>query len=201
MVKNKYEIIRLNKKHINGIEMIWNESLPENLKSMIGNYIITNYLKNFFDSELNLGIGVIKSKKLLGFVLFGRDDKVLGKLMQEKFLSIIRSFICSIIYFEFKKIKNFIDCLIFILLSKNFENKLRKNCTELLIICINKKFQNKGLGTFLIVKGLKKYENFFKKYKNIFVKTLKKDHNNVFFYKKNKFKYTSHIFGRIYLKR
>ena len=87
----------------------------------------------------------------------------------------------------------------FIFLSKNKEQDIQKDNTELLIICIDKMYQNKGIGSTLISESLNKYDIFFKKYKNIFVKTLKKDKNNVFFYK-NKFKYLFEIFGRVYLK-
>ena len=200
MLKNKYEISKLSEKNISSIEIIWRESLPENLKSMIGNNIIKSYLKKFLGDNNSLGIGIFQSNKLLGFILFGNDKDVIKNLIKEDFYLILKSFISSIIFFNVKKIKNFLNCLFFIFLSKNKEQDIQKDNTELLIICIDKMYQNKGIGSILISESLNKYDIFFKKYKNIFVKTLKKDKNNVFFYKKNKFKYLFEIFGRVYLK-
>ena len=52
----------------------------------------------------------------------------------------------------------------------------------------------------MIKESFKNYDFFFKKYNNVFVKTLKKDAKNISFYKKNDFKYLFEIFGRVYLK-
>ena len=86
------------------------------------------------------------------------------------------------------------------MLSKKKENLLSENNTELNIICVNKKNQNKGLGSYLIKQSLKKYYSYFQKFDYIYVKTLKKEINNVKFYEKNNFKFLYEIFGRIYLK-
>ena len=52
----------------------------------------------------------------------------------------------------------------------------------------------------MIKESFKNYDFFFKKYNNVFVKTLKKNEKNISFYKKNDFKYLFEIFGRVYLK-
>ena len=200
MLKNKYEIVKLNERNINSIEIIWKESLPENLKSMIGNHLIKSYLKKFLSDKSGLGVGIFQSNKLLGFVLFGNNDKIIRNIIKEDFFLILKIFILSFVFFNFKKINNFINCLIFIFLSKNRETDIKRDNTELLIICIDKQNQNKGLGSILISESVKKYDTYFGSFKSIFVKTLKKDENNVFFYKKNKFKYVFEVFGRIYLK-
>lgn len=109
MLKNKYEISKLSEKNISSIEIIWRESLPENLKSMIGNNIIKSYLKKFLGDNNSLGIGIFQSNKLLGFILFGNDKDVIKNLIKEDFYLILKSFISSIIFFNVKKIKNFLN--------------------------------------------------------------------------------------------
>lgn len=200
MNTNKYEIIKLNEEYINSVELIWRESLPDNLKSMIGGKIIKNYLEKFLIDNSNLGTGIMVSNKLVGFVLFGQDSQIVKRLIKEDFLIILKSFIQSILFFKIKKIVNFLNCITYILVSNNEEATLHSENTELLIICVGKKFQNKGFGSILIKASFKNYSSFFKKFRGIFVKTLKKDTNNVFFYKKNRFKYVFEIFGRVYLK-
>ena len=69
---------------------------------------------------------------------------------------------------------------IFYFLSKNKEQDIQKDNTELLIICIDKMYQNKGIGSILISESLNKYISFLKSIK-IFCKNIKKDKNNVFF--------------------
>ena len=200
MNTNNYKIIKLDKEYISSVELIWRESLPDNLKSMIGSKIIKNYLEKFLMDNSNLGTGIMDTNKLVGFVLFGQDTQIVKRLIKEDFFIILKSFIQSILFFKIKKIVNFLNCIIYILISNRKENILHSENTELLIICVSKKFQNKGFGSILIKESFKNYSTFFKKFKGIFVKTLKKDNNNVFFYKKNRFKYVFEIFGRVYLK-
>ena len=42
--------------------------------------------------------------------------------------------------------------------------------------------------------------NYFKNYNGIFVKTLKRDTQNISFYEKNNFNIIDEVFGRVYLK-
>lgn len=197
---NKLKIIKLDKKHIDNVQIIWRKSLPDNLKSMIGNIIVNNYLSEFFNEKRNLGIGVTESNNLVGFVLFGKDEEILRKIIKNDFTIIIRSFLKSIFLFKIKKIKNFIDCFIYMILSKRKEKVLNSKNLELLIICIDQNKQNKGLGSFLLKESFKNYYHYFRDFDGIFVKTLKKDSNNVLFYQKNNFKHLFEIFGRVYLK-
>lgn len=200
MDTNKFKIIKLDQNYIQLIEVIWKESLPSNLKSMIGNSIIKSYVTKFLRNRSNLALGVLNSEQLVGFVLFGKDSEIIKNVIKEDFFKIILSFFKSLFLFNFNKILNFLNCIIYILLSKKKENLLSENNTELNIICVNKKNQNKGLGSYLIKQSLKKYYSYFQKFDYIYVKTLKKEINNVKFYEKNNFKFLYEIFGRIYLK-
>ena len=200
MDTNKFKIIKLDQNYIQLIEVIWSESLPSNLKSMIGNSIIKSYVTKFLKNRSNLALGVLNSEQLVGFVLFGKDNEIIKNVIKEDFFKIILSFFKSLFLFNFNKILNFLNCIIYILLSKKKENLLSENNTELNIICVNKKNQNKGLGSYLIKQSLKKYYSYFQKFDYIYVKTLKKEINNVKFYEKNNFKFLYEIFGRIYLK-
>ena len=197
---NKFKIIKLDQNYIQLIEVIWKESLPSNLKSMIGNSIIKSYVTKFLKNRSNLALGVLNSEQLVGFVLFGKDSEIIKNVIKEDFFKIILSFFKSLFLFNFNKILNFLNCIIYILLSKKKENLLSENNTELNIICVNKKNQNKGLGSYLIKQSLKKYYSYFQNFDYIYVKTLKKEINNVKFYEKNNFKFLYEIFGRIYLK-
>ena len=86
------------------------------------------------------------------------------------------------------------------ILALKEEKKLLASDTELLIICISKSEQGKKYGSILLEKSLNDFFEYFNSYNNIFVKTLKKDQQNIFFYQKNNFKIFFEIFGRVYLK-
>ncbi len=118
MDTNKFKIIKLDRNYIQFIEVIWKESLPRNLKSMIGNSIINSYLEKFFKNESNIAIGVLNSEQLIGFVLFGKDSEIVRNIVKEDFLKIISSFLKSLFLLKFNKILNFFNCIIYILMSK-----------------------------------------------------------------------------------
>ena len=82
MDKNNLKIIKLTENHIKNIENIWIESLPENLKSMIGSYFINKYLIQFYKNKSNLGTGIYNNDKMVGFVLFGNDSKIIRNSFQ-----------------------------------------------------------------------------------------------------------------------
>jgi hypothetical protein len=201
MDKNTLKTIKLTAKHTKIIESIWIRSLPENLKSMIGGTLIERYLYKFFQNNKNLGIGIFEGDNLLGFVLFGDDSKITSLLIKEKFFLIIKTFVYSLIFLNVKKIKNFVNCLMYILLSKKKENITKKNNTELLIICVSQYKQKKGIGSSLLKECFQNYKSYFEDYSNVYVKTLKKNPENISFYKKNKFNYVFEVFGRVYLER
>ena len=74
--------------------------------------------------------------------------------------------------------------MIYILVSKEKEREIVLLNTELLIICISPSEQGKKYGSFLINKSLENFKEFFSQYNGIIVKTLKKDQQNIAFYKK-----------------
>ena len=92
----------------------------------------------------------------------------------------------SIFYLDLKRFINFLDCSIYILVSKKREREIVFLNTELLIICISPSEQGKKYGSFLIKESLKNFKEFFSQFNGIFVKTLKKDLQNIAFYEKNK---------------
>ena len=49
---------------------VWFESMPHNIKSLIGKKIIKNYVEEFLKINKSPCIGLFKSKELIGFVFF-----------------------------------------------------------------------------------------------------------------------------------
>ena len=197
---NKLKIVKLDHSYSEQIQKIWIKSLPLNLKSMIGKNIINDYISFFLENKINLGVGLLLEKRLVGFVLFGNDKEIIRKLIKKKISQIIYSFMKSIFFLNLKRFLNFIDCSIYILVSKEKEREIVLLNTELLIICISPSEQGKKYGSFLINKSLENFKEFFSQYNGIIVKTLKKDQQNIAFYKKNNFEKIFEIFGRTYLK-
>ena len=74
--------------HIDEISNIWIESIPCNIKSIIGKKIIQDYLGKFLKSEENLGIGLFESNKLIGFIFFGKDNEIITQIFKENFVYI-----------------------------------------------------------------------------------------------------------------
>ena len=184
--------------HIDEIINIWIESIPYNIKSLIGKKIILNYLEKFLKSSENLGIGLFESNKLIGFILFGEDTKIITQIFKENFVYIFYSFFLYLIKLKFKKVLNYFGVLIYLILS-NLKKKKYKNSTELLIIAIKKSYQNKGLGSYLLKESFEKNKNYFKKFDNLTVITLKSTPENIKFYEKNNFRVIDEIYGRVFL--
>ena len=189
----------LKKNDIHSIQEIWHESLPDNLKSIIGQKLIGSYLIKFFEKNMNLAVGLYESNKVIGFVLFGNNENILNDLFKEKFL-ILRSFFSNLIKLKFKYIYKYIDVLIYIFLSNSREKVLKKNSSELIIIKIKIDKKNKGYGTYLIKNSFNKFNQYFSKFDSVFVKTLRATPENISFYKKNNFEFLYEIFGRVYLR-
>ena len=117
----------LNKKNTDDIYEVWANSLPNNLKTLIGKGLIYNYLDKFFEVDSNLSVGVFDSKKLIGFILFGDDKNIINKVIKKNWKKIIIIFFKNILKLEVKKVARFIDTLIFIILNKKFEEKIKNN--------------------------------------------------------------------------
>ena len=192
----------LNKKNTDDIYEVWANSLPNNLKTLIGKGLIYNYLDKFFEVDSNLSVGVFDSKKLIGFILFGDDKNIINKVIKKNWKKIIIIFFKNILKLEVKKVARFIDTLIFIILNKKFEEKIKNNNknTELIIVGVTTEWQNKGVGTFLVNKVFEKYKNYFLKFEYIFVKTLPTA-QNLIYYEKLNFLNEAKIVGRVYLKK
>ena len=193
------KIILLSKKNIDVIEKIWRKSLSNNLKAIIGSWLIKYYLETFFYQKKNLGIGIVKSNKIVGFILFGNNKKILQKILKEKIILIICSFVSNLIRLKFKKLINYFDVIIFLIIEKIKKKNILQNNIELLIIAVKKDKQNQGLGSFLIKNSILKYKKYFTSYNNIIVKTLSSTPENILFYQKNNFVIKNKIFKRVYL--
>jgi len=194
----KFSLKILSVAHLDQIADIWVESLPDNLKSIIGKKFVYKYIKEFFRTQKNLGYGIFNSNELIGFVFFANDENILGRIILKNFFSIFLSFFLVIIKLRFSKIFNYLDVLIFLIFSKIKGRKIN-NSTELLIIALKKKYQRIGLGKFLLKNTIINNQNYFKKFEKILVMTLKKTPENIKFYEKSSFKINYSIYGRVFL--
>ena len=122
---------KLNKENIDSIKKIWAESLPDNLKNIIGYQFIELYLEKFFKDNLNLGLGVYDSKNILGFVLFGNDSKIIKEIIKQKFFKILYSFLLYVIKMKINYILKYIDVLVYLSVSKKKERTLLSENAEL----------------------------------------------------------------------
>jgi|TARA_Y100000294_G_scaffold170118_1_gene182053 GNAT superfamily N-acetyltransferase len=195
----EFSVDNLESSHLNEITNIWIESLPYNIKSIIGKKIIQKYLEKFFKTEGNVGIGLFKSSKLIGFVFFGNDNKIISQIFKENLIYILFSFFLYFIKFKFIRVFYYLDVLIYLILSK-FNKKNYRNTTELLIISIKKNYQNKGFGSYLLKASFEKNKDYLKKFDHLIVMTLKSTPENINFYEKNNFKIFYKIYGRVYLR-
>ena len=197
MREYNYLIKKLNKNHINDAATIWKESLPLNIKSIIGSVIIKDYLEKIIESDKSLSNGIFFNEKLLGFVIFNHDEKFLMNFILKNIHIVSFSFLKNIIFFNFKNIFFFINVFLYLLFFPKKNNSSSIFETELLVIVISNNFKNRKLGTKLIQGTINnKYFNSFKK---INVITLKDTPENIYFYQKNGFKINFEYFGRVFL--
>ena len=119
MIKANYHVDKLNNNHKDKIERIWRNSLPDNLKSIIGLSIIKNYLEVFFKNKQLLGVGIFKSDELIGFVLFGNDNYILKKIIQENLFKILLTFSTNLFTLNIKNLNIYINIFFFMIFSKN----------------------------------------------------------------------------------
>ena len=200
MNKSNLYLDVLEKSNIDEIKKIWLEGLPDNLKSIIGEFSITNYLNKFFDNKNNLGLGLFQSKNIEGFVLYGNDDEIIKKIISENFFKIFKSFLKHLFQLSITNLGKYFDVLIFMVISKKMEVEFKKKNVELLIIVIKKEYQKKGFGSYLVKNSFLNYKKFFLQFEGVYVKTLKNTPENIDFYKKNNFLFLQEIYKRIYLK-
>ena len=122
-------------------------------------------------------------RKLIGFILFGDDQKIMKRVIKKNFFKIISTFLVNVFKFNIKYAIRFLDTFIFINLNKKIEKKIRndnKN-TELIIAGIKKKYQNKGVGTFFLNKIFLEYKNYFSEFEYVFLKTLPTTQNLTYY--------------------
>ena len=197
MSNRNYKINKLNKSHINEVAKIWKQSLKHNIKSIIGSIIIKKYLIKIIENNNSLINGIFFKKKLLGFIIFNNDEKIIFDLILKNIPIILFSFIKNIFFLNFQNVYFFFNVILYLFFLPEKNVSTHNTETELLIIAINKNFRNKKLGSKLIKESFKnKYFNSFKKIKVI---TLKNTPNNIYFYQKNGFIIDFEYFGRVYL--
>ena len=69
----------LKEKNINDIHEVWIDSLPNNVKTLVGKEIIVDYLNKYFEVNNNLSVGIYYQKELIGFILFGDDQEIMKR--------------------------------------------------------------------------------------------------------------------------
>ena len=68
MTDKEFNVNDISINDLDKIAEIWLETLPYNIKAIIGKKIIINYINEIFKSSICLKKGIYKSNKLLGFV-------------------------------------------------------------------------------------------------------------------------------------
>lgn len=191
---NDYTISEVSKEDIIPIRKIWIISLPNDFFTILGKEFISKiYFKVFFSLNKKKGFKIMKDNEIIGFVLFGRFDDLVKKIIKENFFYLIIYSIKSL-FINYKSIFIIANAIIFKILINNYKY-LDENKSELLTICIHPNFYGKGFGSKLLNESLTamRNENFVSE---IYVKTQLKSPK---FYENCNFKIVKKIFGRIFL--
>lgn len=191
------KIKKFEDKYLNDVSNLWLNSFDENFLSILGKKIITSYLSEFLKIKHNKGFVLKKNNKIIAFVLYGDESKIINKIFIKNFIYIVLLFLKFLILLDFKNVLLFINIAFFILILK-LKPPSFNILKELLIVVVDKKYHGKGYGQKLIKNSLK--DKYFDKNTFIFVKTLSYTKQNIQFYKKIKFKYVTQIFYRVFLK-
>lgn len=193
---------KINKKYITQITKIWEYGLKDNLYSVLGAKFISNYLNLILKIKGNKTfIAIDKRKnKVVGFVIFGKENKTNLKILSSNFLNIIIIILKKILFFQFKDLFRFVDVFLYLMISSFSKINFGKS-TELLIIVIEKSYRSKKIGKKLLDKSISVIKKDNKKLKFIHVVTLSKLEKSINFYQKNKFKIKKKIYNRFYLLR
>ena len=187
----------ISKKDFHQISNLWMDSLNNDIFAILGKKIILSYLIFFISNRKNFGFVIENKNKITAFLLYGKDDQIIKKIVFKNFFYILFKPITLLINIEFKKIKIFFDVIIFYVLSK-FRKDLDEINTELLYICVKRNKTGAGLGKKIVKDSFKMKKKFFDN-NMIKVKTLKKTQKNVIFYQNLNFKIKKKFFGRIFL--
>ena len=191
------KIKKFEDKYLNDVSNLWLNSFDENFLSILGKKIITSYLSEFLKIKHNKGFVLKKNNKIIAFVLYGDESKIINKIFIKNFIYIVLLFLKFLILLDFKNVLLFINIAFFILILK-LKPPSFNILKELLIVVVDKKYHGKGYGQKLIKNSIK--NKYFDKNTHIFVKTLSHTQQNIKFYKKLDFKYVTKIFYRVYLK-
>jgi hypothetical protein len=185
-------------KDFNQISNLWVRSLSNDIFSILGKRVILAYLKNYFENKReNFGFVIEKNKKIIAFLLYGNNEKIIKKVLIQNLAHIIFQSLKIFLTLNLSKIKTFLDVLYFFIMSKFFNN-LDEIKTELLYICVNKNKLRSGIGSKIVKDSFSIKNSFFKKNK-IIVKTLKETPANINFYIKLNFKIRKNFLGRVFL--
>lgn len=193
---------KTNNKYITQITKIWEYGLKDNLYSVLGAKFISNYLDLIFKIKGNKTfIALDKRKnKVVGFVIFGKENKTNLKILSSNFLNIIIIILKKILFFQVKDLFRFIDVFLYLMISSFSKINFGKS-TELLIIVVEKSYRSKKVGKKLLDKSISVIKKDNKKLRFIHVVTLSKLEKSINFYQKNKFKIKRKIYNRFYLLR
>ena len=191
-----YKINQIKNKDLNTIVNIWMKSLPSDFFVILGsNFILKIYFKTFFNLKKKIGFKIIYKKRIVGFVLYGRFDQLINKIIKEDFTNLIFHSFKSILV-NYKALVLITNVIIFKFLTTHLKY-LNNNNTEMLTLAIHPKYQGKKLGSILVMKSISILKN--KKFaKKVCLKTRLKSTK---FYQKCKFKVFKKVFGRSFLVR
>jgi hypothetical protein len=186
------------KKDFAQISNLWIKGLNNDIFSILGKKVVLSYLNNFFINNSNsLGFVIEKNKKIIAFLLYGNNERIIKQILDQNLIFIFLQSIKIFLSLNLNKIKIFFNVLFFYIISK-FTNNLDEIRTELLYICVDKNKFRKGMGSKIVKDSFVIKKNFFKLNK-IKVKTLEKTPENIKFYKKQNFKVKKKLMGRVFL--
>ena len=186
------------KKDFAQISNLWIKGLNNDIFSILGKKVVLSYLNNFFINNSNsLGFVIEKNKKIIAFLLYGNNERIIKQILDQNLIFIFLQSIKIFLSLNLNKIKIFFNVLFFYIISK-FTNNLDEIRTELLYICVDKNKFRKGMGSKIVKDSFVIKKNFFKLNK-IKVKTLEKTPENIKFYKKQNFKVKKKFMGRVFL--
>ena len=193
---------KIHKKHFSQITKIWKYGLKDNLHSILGINFINEYIKLILNNNKNKAFIAIdkKKNKVVGFVIFGKENGVNLKIFNERFLNIIFLIIKKIFFFQIKDLLKFFDVLVYLLIS-SFHNLKFNRSIELLIIVVEETNRSKKIGGKLVNKSISDLKKENKKLKFINVVTLSKLKKSINFYKKNKFRVAKKVYNRLHMIR
>ena len=193
---------KLQKKNLFRITKIWEFGLVDNIYSVLGPIFIKEYLNLILKIKENRGFIAIdrRKKKVIGFVIFGKEEQINLKILKKNFIKIIFKLCRKIFLLKVNDLLKFIDVLVYLLFLKFNKADFNKS-SELLIIVVEKSYRSRKIGNKLINKSILFLKKENKKLKYINVVTLKRLKRSVNFYKKNKFSIKKKIFNRYHLLR